>query len=121
MKIKNINLLIIVVFFIFFFVFYIKYNYNNIRTEQSYYYYNMIESLKFNDKRNARFYAKQIVDLSYNTVYSDLALSLIYEELKDKKKDKKIFQFCKKKIKNKKLGLINVVEECNKFLYAKIK
>lgn len=48
----------------------------------------MIESLSCNDKRNAKFYAKQVVNLSHHTVYYDLASLLIYEELKAKKKIK---------------------------------
>ncbi|HIH2763128.1 MAG TPA: hypothetical protein ACYCC3_00440 [Candidatus Azoamicus sp.] len=115
MKIKNISLVIILLFLIFFSVF--KYSYSNNKLEQSYYYFNMIESLKLNDKRNARFYAKQILNSSYKTVYYEYALLLMYEEFKEKKKNKKCFQFCEKFVKNRKLGLTNVIEECNKYLY----
>lgn len=116
MKIKNIGLLLLLLLFSFF-VFYVRSYYNNTKIEQSCSYYNMIESLKFNDKRSARFYSKQILNASFKTVYYDLALLLMYKEIKEKKKDKKIFRFCRKIVKDKKLGLTNVVEECNKFLY----
>lgn len=121
MKIKDIGLLIILSCFLSFIVFHVRYNYINIKVQQSYYYYNMIDSLKINDNISCRFYAKQILKSSYKTIYYDLAFLLLYEELKVKKKNKKIVYFCEKIIKKKKLGLINVSEECNKILYKNTK
>ncbi|HIH2763443.1 MAG TPA: hypothetical protein ACYCDB_00500 [Candidatus Azoamicus sp.] len=81
----------------------------------------MIHSLKSNDKRNTRYYAKHILNLPSKTVYYDLALLFLYEDMKEKNKDRKILNFCKKTIKNKKLELNNVIEECNEMLYKNIK
>lgn len=121
MKIKDIGLLIILSCCLSFIVFHVRYNYINIKVQQSYYYYNMIDSLKINDNISCRFYAKQILKSSYKTIYYDLAFLLLYEELKVKKKNKKIVYFCEKIVKKKKLGLINVSEECNKILYKNTK
>lgn len=117
MKIKKISVLIL----LFFFVWYILYYYNNIKIKQSYFYYDMIESLKINDVRSARFYAKQILNSYGNTIYKDLAKLFIYNDLKSKCKDKRILQFCEKNIKNENSGLKDVVRECDNFLHKKIK
>lgn len=115
MKSKSISILVLLLFF----CFYILYYCNNIKVKQAYFYYDMIESLKVNDIRSARFYAKSILNSYRYTDYKNLARLFIYNDLKCRDKNKKILQFCKKTVKMKNSGLNDVIRECDNFLYEK--
>lgn len=98
-------------------IFYVSYHYNNVKLDQSYLAYNMIDSLSSNEKKYSKYYAKKVLNMCYfNNFYSDLSLLLIYEDFKEKNKEKKILKICKKIVKKKRLLLNDIGNECDKIL-----
>ena len=86
---RKIKFLMRTLFFLVFFIFIFFYhNYHNklIHIKESYYYYNIVNSLDNLDIKTAKFYSKKI--FSYNTgdIYYDISCFLLYNLEHDRKK-----------------------------------